>query len=68
MPLTEEIRNIYKINKNIVETYDKIMVYSSCTTVVFSDTYNPSKNLRISLFFTVVDCWIKAAKTNKKIF
>jgi len=42
-------------------------VYSSCTTVVFSDTYNPSKNLRISLFFTVVDCWIKAAKTNNKI-
>lgn len=36
---------------------------SSCTTVVFSDTYNPSKNFLISLFLTVVDCWIRAAET-----
>merc|ERR550532_624589 len=28
---------------------------------VFSLTYTPSKNLRISLFLTVVDCWIRAA-------
>merc|ERR1719270_2468283 len=36
-------------------------IYSSLTTDVFSETYNPSKNFLISLFFTVVDCWIRAA-------
>ena len=35
---------------------------SAGTMVVFSETYNPSKNLRISFFLTVVDCWIKAAE------
>merc|ERR1712096_145423 len=34
---------------------------SSLTTVVFSETYIPSRNLRMSLFFTVVDCWMRAA-------
>jgi hypothetical protein len=37
-------------------------LYSSCTTVVFSETYRPSRNFRMSLFFTVVDCWIRAAE------
>merc|ERR1719445_1678948 len=36
-------------------------IYSSLTTVVFSLTYSPSKNFLISLFLTVVDCWMRAA-------
>uniref|UniRef100_A0A182KID9 Secreted protein n=1 Tax=Anopheles christyi TaxID=43041 RepID=A0A182KID9_9DIPT len=42
--------------------YNNVTTYSSsCTTVVFSETYRPSKNLRISLLWTVVDCWMRAA-------
>merc|ERR1719445_111243 len=36
-------------------------IYSSLTTVVFSLTYRPSRNFLISLFLTVVDCWMRAA-------
>ena len=36
-------------------------IYSSLTTVVFSLTYKPSRNFLISLFLTVVDCWMRAA-------
>ena len=40
------------------------LTYSSdCTTVVFSLTYKPSKNLRISLSLTVVECWMCEAES-----
>ena len=35
---------------------------SISTTVPFCDTYIPSKNFLMSLFLTVVDCWMRAAE------
>ena len=37
-------------------------IQSISTTVPFCDTYIPSKNFLMSLFFTVVDCWMRAAE------
>ena len=50
--------SICKVYFNNVKAED---IYSSLTTVVFSLTYRPSRNFLISLFFTVVDCWMRAA-------